>query len=255
MSGGFSYIHQYLVKSGKSSQRIVEQDRSWTPLQCGATMYDKPVSLKLPIVRCCYGVYVISGNTAAWWWRAKWRQRWRPAWPWAIRDSWLCCICFYGVVGAEVQPCAFWMAATLDHLEAHRFLQWSKYKGLPKIPWTKYKVVTATKMVGEHSHPNIRGWEGSLTQETGKTLVKRGNRFNMTSIVRGHAPGQQESPLCPVHSIGRGGWVLLELAIFTEASGEKREVSAVFFLPNLENLAVGKVQHTGYYLQPTWTMR
>ena len=29
----------------------------------------------------------------------------------------------HGVAGAEVQPCAFWMAATLDHLEAHRFLQ------------------------------------------------------------------------------------------------------------------------------------
>ena len=84
------------------------------------------------------------------------------------------------------------------------------------------------------------GWEGSLTQETGKTLVKRGNRFDMTSIVRGHAPGPQEPPLCPVHSIGRGGRVLLELAVFTEASGEKSEVSADLFSQYLENLAVGK---------------
>jgi hypothetical protein len=50
----------------------------------------------------------------------------------------------------------------------------------------------------------------------------------------------QEPPLSPVHSIGRGGQVLLELAVFTEASGEKSEVSADLFLPNLENLAVGK---------------
>ena len=116
-------------------------------------------------------------------------------------------------------------------------------------------MVTATKVVGEHSHLNLHGWEGSLTKETGTTLVKRGNHFNMTSIVRGHAPGPQEPPLCPVHSIGRGGHVLLELAVFTEASGEKSEVSVDLFLPNLENLAVGKVQHTGSYLRPTWTMR
>ncbi len=48
---------------------------------------------------------------------------------------------------------------------------------------------------------------------------------------------------------------LLELAVFTEASGEKSENSADLFLPNLENLAVGKVQHTSSYLRPTWTMR
>ncbi len=101
-------------------------------------------------------------------------------------------------------------------------------------------MVTATKVVGEHSHPNLHGWEGSLTKETGKTLVKRGNRFDMTSGVRGHALEQQEPPLSPVHSIGRGRQVLLEMAVFTEASGEKSEVSVDLFLPNLENLAVGK---------------
>jgi hypothetical protein len=46
-------------------------------------------------------------------------------------------------------------------------------------------MVTATKVVGEHSHPNLRGWEGSLTKEMGKTLVIRGNHFIMTSGVRG----------------------------------------------------------------------
>ena len=35
----------------------------------------------------------------------------------------------------------------------------------------KYEVVYATKVVGEHSHPNLRGWEGSQTIETGKTLL------------------------------------------------------------------------------------
>ena len=45
----------------------------------------------------------------------------------------------------------------------------------------KYEVVNATKVVGEHSHPNLRGWEGSLTKEMGKTLLKRGNHFDMTS--------------------------------------------------------------------------
>ena len=34
----------------------------------------------------------------------------------------------------------------------------------------KYEVVYATKVVGEHSHPNL-GWEGSQTIETGKTLL------------------------------------------------------------------------------------
>jgi hypothetical protein len=49
---------------------------------------------------------------------------------------------------------------------------------------------------------------GGLTiTRNGETLVKRGNRFDMTSIVRGHVPGQQEPPLCPVHSIRRGGRV------------------------------------------------
>ncbi len=51
---------------------------------------------------------------------------------------------------------------------------------------------------------------------------------------------QQEPPLSPVHSIGRGGRVLLEFTVFTEASGEKSEVSADLFLLNLENLEVGK---------------
>jgi hypothetical protein len=34
---GISYVHEYLVESGKSSQRIMEQDRSWTSIQRGVT--------------------------------------------------------------------------------------------------------------------------------------------------------------------------------------------------------------------------
>jgi hypothetical protein len=44
-SGGTS------VFCSKSCQRIVERDRSRTPVLRGATMYDKPVSQKLPVVK------------------------------------------------------------------------------------------------------------------------------------------------------------------------------------------------------------
>jgi hypothetical protein len=37
--------------------------------------------------------------------------------------------------------------------------------------------------------------------------------FDMTIGVRGHASLQQEPPLSPVQTIGRGGRVLLELAV------------------------------------------
>jgi hypothetical protein len=43
------------------------------------------------------------------------RQRRQP-----IGDSQLCRLRFKLV---ELQPCAFWMEVTLDHLEAHQFLQ------------------------------------------------------------------------------------------------------------------------------------
>ncbi len=41
----------------------------------------------------------------------------------------------------------------------------------------KYEVVTASKVVGEHSYPNLRGWEGSLTG--------KGNKCQMTLITLG----------------------------------------------------------------------
>jgi hypothetical protein len=82
--------------------------------------------------------------------------------------------------------------------------------------------------------------------------VKRGNHFDMTSGVRGHAPEQQEPPLSPVqHSLGRGGRGLLESAVFTEASGEKSEVSTDLFLPNLEKSGGGKKCNT---LVPTYVL-
>jgi hypothetical protein len=57
------------------------------------------------------------------------------------------------------------------------------------------------------------GLEGSLPNEKG--IIP----FDMTIRVRGHASLQQEHPLSPVKTIGREGQVLLELAVFTEASG------------------------------------
>jgi hypothetical protein len=56
MSKRFSYVCQYLIESGKSSQRIAEQDRSQTPVQCGVT--SKPIA---PRARC-YVTYVMNGN-------------------------------------------------------------------------------------------------------------------------------------------------------------------------------------------------
>ena len=46
-------------------------------------------------------------------------------------------------------------------------------------PRTKYEVVTATKVIGEHSHPHSAGWEGSLIGE-----MKNGNAFVHGPVIR-----------------------------------------------------------------------
>ncbi len=61
------------------------------------------------------------------------------------------------------------------------------------FPELKYEVVNATKVVGEHSHPNL-GWEGSLTtdiyvgKKRGSPPGKSPTQFDMTIGVRDHAP-------------------------------------------------------------------
>jgi hypothetical protein len=49
-----------------------------------------------------------------------------------------------------------WMKATIDHLEAHWFIVVNTRDCL-KFRELKYKVVSATKVVGKHSHPNLCG--------------------------------------------------------------------------------------------------
>ncbi len=48
-----------------------------------------------------------------------------------------------------------WMKVTIDHQEAHRFLQNINTRDCLKFCELKYEVVTATKVVGKHSHPNL----------------------------------------------------------------------------------------------------
>ncbi len=88
------------------------------------------------------------------------------------------------------------------------------------------------------------GWEGSLTNEKGMIP------FDMTIKVRGHASLQQEPPLS-LQTIERGGWVLLESAVFHGGFWVKKCSQRYFFCETLRNLVVGKVQHTSSHLRFT----
>jgi hypothetical protein len=72
----------------------------------------------------------------------------------------------------------------------------------------------------------------------------------MTIGVRDHAPLQQEPPLSPVLSIGRGGQVLLEIGWYTDASGCKSDGRGTFFV-NSAKSGGGKVCNT---LVPTYVL-
>ena len=81
-------------------------------------------------------------------------------------------------------------------------------------------MVTATKVIGEHSHPHSAGWEGSLNGE----MKKMGIRLYMapsSDWIRKDAPKLQQPPLSPAHSRGSGGRVLLELAGSRMLPGKK----------------------------------
>ena len=62
--------------------------------------------------RCDGNSMVRDGAMAT---RCQWMTR-------TIGDSQLCRLRFDGIL-KKIQPSAFWMKATIDHLEAHRFLQ------------------------------------------------------------------------------------------------------------------------------------
>ena len=55
-------------------------------------------------------------------------------------------------------------------------------------------MVNATKVVGEHSHLNLRGWEGSLTTQTDETKFANDCRHGVKGITEVAGTPTESSP-------------------------------------------------------------
>ncbi len=76
-------------------------------------------------------------------------------------------------------------------------------------------------------------WVGGLTNNTNIMKIVFADDCQKGSKVQ---PLYHEPPLSPVQTIGRGGWVLLDLACSTDASGQKVRAKVLLFVIFLQNL-------------------
>jgi hypothetical protein len=74
-----------------------------------------------------------------------------------IRDSQLCRFLFEDVVEEDTTMC-LWMGQHLITWKPTGFYSSVSTRDCLKFCELKYRVVTATKVVGKHSHPNLCGW-------------------------------------------------------------------------------------------------